>query len=50
MKSVRVLEEEAAPPDPAFDVAAYGKTLFDMAPGELRWCGSRLTGGISKRY
>lgn len=37
MAQVRVLNEPAAPLDPAFDAAAYAAALFSMVPGEQRW-------------
>jgi predicted DNA-binding transcriptional regulator YafY len=37
MADVRVLDEPAVPPDPAFDAAAYARSVFSMAPAEQRW-------------
>lgn len=37
MARICVLEETAAPLDPAFDPAEYARALFSMYPGEPRW-------------
>ena len=37
MEDVRALDEPSAPMDPAFDSAEYRRSVFSMAPAELRW-------------